>query len=358
MSSPKTASAPFGVNRDMFTDVHSFMDNAMAELNRIKAALETNESHHQAVVDKMRKDLDNEVAESREAANHFRYEFDNLVHARCQVVAEGLQAMENNQKYAHNMQQKALNSMASEMKTLRRGLCKVSGRWSQYKQRNSEREQLSKGRALLPQKKSSENAVAAIKKIQAHKATTAIHERVESMRLRLKNAAEGVHGRQWSNFMRGADVDGSGLISFDEFSNMVRKQLKVEEPDAHLRIIFESLDDDQSGQISLDELVEFVADPTVRMRRRIRNAAKQLSGSEYGLEELIRLIDKDNSGQISLPEFKLMCRTDLNLLDSDLQLAKVFSAVDGDGSGNVSVEELLAFMREERCIPGASNITT
>jgi len=329
----------------MFTDVHSFMDIAMAELSRLKAGLETNEAHHQSVIDEMHRDIDNEIAESREAANHFRYEFDNLVHARCQVVAEGLQAMETNQKGAHNLQQQVLNGMEHDMKTMRRSLCRVSDRWTKLKQRNEGRKQLCMKRISIPHQESSTSRGLTIKKIQARKTVFVLHELVESMRLRLKNAAHGLHGDQWSTFMKNADKDGSGFIGFDEFCRMIRHDLKVDESEEHLHIVFTSLDDDDSGQVSLDELVEFVADPTVRMRTRIRNAARNLSGSEFGLDELARHIDKDGSGQISFNEFKLMCRVQLRLLDPDHVLQQVFRALDEDDSGSVSVDELIDFIK-------------
>ena len=67
--------------------------------------------------------------------------------------------------------------------------------------------------------------------------------------------------RSWFSLFRRVDVDGSGLVSFFEFEQMVRKELKVapsELSDGELRSVWVSLDDDGSGHVSAGEFGKFM----------------------------------------------------------------------------------------------------
>jgi len=326
--------------------VHSFVENTLAELNRIRGSLETQEAHHQTVVDELRAELDKEASEGRDAADQFWHEFEHLVHERCSAVAEGLQAMENNQKYAHNVQQKALDSLEGDVKTLRKSLRDVSGCWGKFRARNESRQPLAMSRSVTMVRGSSRaDALAQVRRLQAEKAVKEVYDLVERLRSRLRVMSGGLAGQEWSRTFKSEDMNETGQISLASFCRVVRERLKiVDVPDEQLHVVFDSLDEDGSGDISIDELVAFVADPTIRMRGRIRAAAAGVSAGKDGLSEILGECDKDGSGEISYNEFKLMCRARLKLLDGDIHLRAVFDAVDKNGSGMLSIDEFLTWM--------------
>eukprot|EP00931_Biecheleriopsis_adriatica_P058106 TRINITY_DN34526_c0_g1_i1.p1 TRINITY_DN34526_c0_g1~~TRINITY_DN34526_c0_g1_i1.p1 ORF type:complete len:368 (+),score=45.12 TRINITY_DN34526_c0_g1_i1:408-1511(+) len=52
-------------------------------------------------------------------------------------------------------------------------------------------------------------------------------------------------------------LDDSGYMDFEEFLSMCRTALKLTERENHLRLLFEKLDADASGELSIDELTAF-----------------------------------------------------------------------------------------------------
>merc|ERR1740123_796593 len=105
----------------------------------------TNELRHQQGCDKMRKELEKERYEARESTNKFRYEFDELVHKRVETVLEGLEEMEQNQKYKDRQQQLQLDGIEEDVRNLRHNLACVSGTWNSFRAHNDDRQPLFKG---------------------------------------------------------------------------------------------------------------------------------------------------------------------------------------------------------------------
>jgi Ca2+-binding EF-hand superfamily protein len=62
----------------------------------------------------------------------------------------------------------------------------------------------------------------------------------------------------WFKLFRYVDGDGSGLICYEEFEEMVREVLKLSRssmPEERLRALWLALDTDSSGQLSAGEVV-------------------------------------------------------------------------------------------------------
>merc|ERR1712137_1479819 len=84
----------------------------------------------------------------------------------------------------------------------------------------------------------------------------------------------------------------------------------------------------------------------LEVRVRLKAAAYKAGGSDWA--NLFRHLDKDNSGFIEFEEFRDMCRRVLKLSTKDHnddELLQVFMAVDADGDAQVSVEEMIEFVR-------------
>jgi len=79
------------------------------------------------------------------------------------------------------------------------------------------------------------------------------------LRARIRLSASTCAGREWDEFFRQMDEDGSGTMAWDEFYRMCRTKLGLRDHDNHLRTLFSRLDEDTVGEISLTDLIHFVS---------------------------------------------------------------------------------------------------
>lgn len=87
-----------------------------------------------------------------------------------------------------------------------------------------------------------------------------------------------------------ADIDNSGRLDFTEFKcAFVKKELLIQED--KLMEMFKRYDKDDSGSISLDEF---------------KATFENLAVDQERWEEMVKEIDKDGSGDINFDEFKSM----------------------------------------------------
>merc|ERR1712187_576171 len=59
-------------------------------------------------------------------------------------------------------------------------------------------------------------------------------------------------------------TNGAGLIDHNELKQVIRKQLKFTKfdfPDQQIKELFQVLDDDESGEVSLEEFTQFISNP-------------------------------------------------------------------------------------------------
>ncbi|CAJ1326885.1 unnamed protein product [Effrenium voratum] len=83
-------------------------------------------------------------------------------------------------------------------------------------------------------------------------------ETIRRIKLRIKQAAS-LHGQNgWRDFFHECDQDQSGYMDVDEFFDMCRHKLHMEDRKSHLQLLFEKLDEDDSGELSIDELIAFI----------------------------------------------------------------------------------------------------
>mmetsp|Transcript_110968 Transcript_110968/g.324602 ORF Transcript_110968/g.324602 Transcript_110968/m.324602 type:complete len:362 (-) Transcript_110968:41-1126(-) len=361
MSLAGVISGPSAHDPPFFSDVHSLLQNVMGELTRLRESVDSNDVEHQQACDSLRKDIQQECHESRESMNRFRYEFDELVHKRVETVVEGLENMEQSQRFKDRHQQRQIDTLESEVNNLYVNLGNVSKCWKRAKQNSQdsnrlvremvERQQLDrtaspgKHQQQQPRGRRRSQLETAIDELSEKKAQSEVYELAEQVRSRLRGSAQFIAGEDWQRMLREQDRDGSGQVSFHEFRVTCRTVLKLQEPERSLKLIFDCLDYDGSGEISVEELIEFVSDPQLRMRTRLKKAAQQ-TGNNW--RQVIQMHDVDNSGQISFPEFRRLCHTTLHLPEKDFHLWTVFHAIDKDHSGEVSVRELTAWVEGRR----------
>jgi Ca2+-binding EF-hand superfamily protein len=132
------------------------------------------------------------------------------------------------------------------------------------------------------------------------------------------------------------DVDGNGEINVGEFMQML-PQLGVLVPAARAIKLFRALDEDESGALSLDEfrVAAIALDPT-------SGSPMVASGSALlGPRESFMLFDRDNSGSIDEDEFVWVLEFmgyEIGLEDERL-VETMFRKYDKDRSGAIEYEE-------------------
>ena len=126
------------------------------------------------------------------------------------------------------------------------------------------------------------------------------------------------------------DINGDGLISFEEFENCFKK-LNVENINSDLKNIFNEIDINKNGFI---DYIEFMAS--------LINEKTFIT--EERIYEAFRLFDKDNSGKISNDEFSNVLNS--NCLDFEFMkdLTKEF---DVNNDGEIDYDEFCKMFGHE-----------
>ena len=86
------------------------------------------------------------------------------------------------------------------------------------------------------------------------------------------------------------DEDGNGVITFDEFLDMMTARISDRNTRDDLRRVFNLFDDDRKGSISVDDL-----------RRVARELGEEISEEE--LKEIVQRADLDADKQLSFEDF-------------------------------------------------------
>eukprot|EP00747_Dinoflagellata_sp_TGD_P063892 gnl/TRDRNA2_/TRDRNA2_153650_c3_seq1.p1 gnl/TRDRNA2_/TRDRNA2_153650_c3~~gnl/TRDRNA2_/TRDRNA2_153650_c3_seq1.p1 ORF type:complete len:286 (-),score=66.33 gnl/TRDRNA2_/TRDRNA2_153650_c3_seq1:95-952(-) len=183
---------------------------------------------------------------------------------------------------------------------------------------------------------------------------------------RVLNAVKFRSGKSMEEMFKAIDANNSGSLDFRELLFAVRNVLNVHQTticDYDLKTLFTAMDKDGSGEVSLEELFEYLAkgprrpeDEAAKMQQRIQRVRKnlriafgRLDKNEASIRRLFNALDVDGTGRLSEWEFEEFVRIDLKMSRWDIQsgdLKEFYFALDSDGDG-IDVEELLAYIRKK-----------
>jgi len=129
------------------------------------------------------------------------------------------------------------------------------------------------------------------------------------------------------------DTEGKGAIGVETISNILRMMgVKVKEAD--LKEIIDEVDDDGSGMLEFEEFTELAA------KFLIEEDEEELKNE---LKEAFRIYDKDGQGFITNDVLReILKEIDPKLTEADLD--GIIEEVDEDGSGTMDLDEFMEMM--------------
>jgi Ca2+-binding EF-hand superfamily protein len=136
------------------------------------------------------------------------------------------------------------------------------------------------------------------------------------------------------------DGNGNGGISLDELKSAGPGKAGGAKSDERVQKLFEAMDTDGSGEVSSAEKDSFDS-KMAEARQAMQFMAQQFAGKPPSNDDIFAATDKDSSGGISIEEFSSSDAAE-GMSTEDLQ--KLFSVIDGDGSGAISEDESSAFL--------------
>jgi Ca2+-binding EF-hand superfamily protein len=155
------------------------------------------------------------------------------------------------------------------------------------------------------------------------------------------------------------------VLDFDEFIGASRSDLKIDVDtvsDADIKRIFASVDLDGSGEISAEELLEWLGKNKrssgqhtqkqgffEQLVDRFISAAKA-KVNDLGWKQMWTKYDKDSSDELDPGEFIECIRAECSFSESDIsdeELQEVFRLIDADGSDALSSQEFSAALLDE-----------
>ncbi|XP_076096049.1 neo-calmodulin-like isoform X1 [Mytilus galloprovincialis] len=111
----------------------------------------------------------------------------------------------------------------------------------------------------------------------------------------MRSLGQNPSDQELTDLVNEVDIDGNGIIDFQEFLTMMAKKMKDTDTEEEIREAFRVFDKDGSGSISANDL-----------RHIMTNLGDKLPDEE--VDEMIQEADLDGDGQIDYIEFvKMMC---------------------------------------------------
>jgi Ca2+-binding EF-hand superfamily protein len=120
---------------------------------------------------------------------------------------------------------------------------------------------------------------------------------IESHELRhvMRKLGEEAGDDEIEDMIRAVDLNGDGVIDFDEFIALMRLRMDEQQrdPEEDLRDAFNMFDTDRSGKIDRNEVCQLM-----------KKLAQTLTDEE--IDAIMDEVDTDRDGEISFDEFRVM----------------------------------------------------
>jgi len=132
----------------------------------------------------------------------------------------------------------------------------------------------------------------------------------------------------YEKFFRDADKDGSGYLTLEELTTILRSK-GYKESDAKIKTMFCTVDSTGDNKVSLEEYLTAMGE------------IPEKNHKEASMRSVFRSFDKDGSGTIDRTELETALKeTGANL--SPKELDRIIQLTDKDGTGTLDYEEFIA----------------
>jgi len=198
---------------------------------------------------------------------------------------------------------------------------------------------------------------------------SSVRQKINAAKVRTKQTSE--------KLFHECDKDGSGTLCLNELKATIRTTLKMPPNavnDHEIGLLFAALDGDGSGDVELQELLEYLqkgkrseeeeeahkALQIKRTKKAVQMAFAKINCNEAAVRQLFAKIDADGGGKLSMCEFTTFVRQDLKLSQWDCKnrdLAALFENMDENGDG-IDVDEFFAYLKDVKSTKtaGPSNL--
>ena len=166
--------------------------------------------------------------------------------------------------------------------------------------------------------------------------------------------------RSWYKLFKFMDSDGSGRVTYEEVREMVRSEaggLRLGEdklPEARLQSLWRALDDDASGYITVKEFGTFMkkgeaaaSGPGWKEKRTALNRAEAEELTQKLNQERSAMAGVQPASKEELRELAVSFNQQMIVLLGSASWYRLFTSMDGDGSGRVSYVEFRGMVRSE-----------
>jgi len=170
---------------------------------------------------------------------------------------------------------------------------------------------------------------------------------------------------RWKSIFNKYDCGGTGTLGVEDVKRMVRGDLKIAKrlvSDHQVHQLFEAIDEDHGGSVEFNEFLDFVQQPSTRgavsesaviesVARGVRLALRRNKIKVKDLEENFSSFDESgdiSTGELGCKDMVRFFRKVLKLEQhecSDKALRVAFKAMDDDGSGSMSMDEFMDFIK-------------
>lgn len=177
---------------------------------------------------------------------------------------------------------------------------------------------------------------------------------VESLKQRLRASAPSM--RELLDIFKYYDEDRGGALELRELRALIRREARVtpeQISDIDIEKLFCVMDVGRDGQIAVDEFLTFLGTTSARFVKLVEAAKKKmLNAVPHGTDwsKIFKKADEDNSGHLSLPEMVMAVRIAGSVSDkviSNFEIEALFYSIDNDGNQAVTISEFVSFLSAE-----------
>lgn len=113
----------------LFDDAHGFLHNVRTEVEIFREQIARTDEHRRAEIEELRKTLEQQRFERRDALNKLRFEFEEFVHRKIDKVLEDVEEMKRAERCDDSQQQAHIDSLIQQTDGLKERLFMVQNSW-------------------------------------------------------------------------------------------------------------------------------------------------------------------------------------------------------------------------------------